>query len=456
MLETTENRKTYNGNGVTDTFSFPYYFLETSDLMVYVDGVLKTITTHYTVTGAGSEAGGTVVFTAGNIPASGTGNVVIVREVPYTQETDYPSGDKFPSASHERALDKLTMLVQRLKDLSDRSIGLSDSESASVSLVLPTPEANKVLGWNAASPWQIQNKVLAEGLVAITEFMSTLLDDTSASEARTTLGAAASNNAAFTGTFTVSQTSVVGSYASGAWTGASQDTAQAGFAMYQYGTSAPFGLVGYKSRGSFSGSTDSQAGDLINQVDAFGWNNSGWRRSSRIIFEQQTYGAGVGYVPGTIRFYTTNLTGTEQEQLRIYSDGTIATAGQAAAAGYTNRGDITLPFTSKVRAVNTAKAIGVFQYVPANLRWEPIAGFNVGIPTWTGASPGVFRINFTNALPYAEYAVQITAKGIAATNRMSGAIPFGAVRTTTYVDIEIYRDDTGALSDPSELHVVIM
>lgn len=39
--------------------------------------------------------------------------IIINRVVPVTQETDYVANDPFPAESHERALDKLTMLVQQ-------------------------------------------------------------------------------------------------------------------------------------------------------------------------------------------------------------------------------------------------------------------------------------------------------------------------------------------------------
>jgi hypothetical protein len=48
--------------------------------------------------------------------------VGIWREVPYTQDREYPVSGPFPSQSHEMALDKLTMLVQQLKAELDRAL----------------------------------------------------------------------------------------------------------------------------------------------------------------------------------------------------------------------------------------------------------------------------------------------------------------------------------------------
>ena len=59
----------YTGDGnATKSFSFPSYKVE--DIKVDVDGVIKTVSTHYNITSYTTTGGGNVVFTSGNIPAS--------------------------------------------------------------------------------------------------------------------------------------------------------------------------------------------------------------------------------------------------------------------------------------------------------------------------------------------------------------------------------------------------
>lgn len=147
-ISTQTNRVSYTGNGVTTAFAFAYYFLSDSDLKVYKDGTLQTITTHYTVSGAGNPAGGTVTFLTA--PANSL-SVVILRDPAITQATDYVANDPFPAATHEDALDKLTMIAQRLDDRMDRAMTLSDTDISGASVTLPTPVANKGLKWNAAA-----------------------------------------------------------------------------------------------------------------------------------------------------------------------------------------------------------------------------------------------------------------------------------------------------------------
>lgn len=138
-ISTTDSRISYNGNGVTTAFSFPYRFLANGDLVVVSvssTGVetTKTLTTDYTLTGAGDDAGGTVTMIAA--PASGT-RLIIYRDTDIVQETDYISGDPFPAETHERALDRLTMIAQEIGSDADRSIKVPVGDSSSLSTVLP-------------------------------------------------------------------------------------------------------------------------------------------------------------------------------------------------------------------------------------------------------------------------------------------------------------------------------
>jgi len=138
-ISTTESRISYNGNGVTTVFSFPYRFLANGDLVVVEvssTGVetVKTLTTHYTLTGAGDDAGGSVTMLVA--PASGV-RLVIYRSTAITQETDYISGDPFPAETHERALDRLTMIAQEISPAAARAIKVPVGDPTSLSTILP-------------------------------------------------------------------------------------------------------------------------------------------------------------------------------------------------------------------------------------------------------------------------------------------------------------------------------
>ena len=141
-ISTTDSRISYNGNGVTTEFSFPYRFLANGDIVVVsVDAAgvetVKTLTTDYTLTGAGDDAGGSVTMLVA--PASGT-RLIIYRDTEVVQETDYTSGDAFPAESHERALDRLTMILQEKTPGAagaTRAIQIPIGDPGDVNTVLP-------------------------------------------------------------------------------------------------------------------------------------------------------------------------------------------------------------------------------------------------------------------------------------------------------------------------------
>jgi len=128
-ISSTTVRNSYSGDGSTDTFNYTFKIFADTDLQVIIRSstateTVKILTTHYTVTGAGSASGGTVVFTAGNIP-SATETVVLRRAVPQTQAIDYIANDPFPAESHEEGLDRAMMTLQQVQEEVDRSIKIS-------------------------------------------------------------------------------------------------------------------------------------------------------------------------------------------------------------------------------------------------------------------------------------------------------------------------------------------
>jgi hypothetical protein len=109
----------YSTDGVTTgPFTVPFYFLENTDLVVQSTvGTTLTLVLgrDYAVTGAGDPAGGSVTTTVA-MPA---GTLTIYRDPPIIQPAAYSDHGRFPAASHEKALDRRTMVEQRLKQRAD-------------------------------------------------------------------------------------------------------------------------------------------------------------------------------------------------------------------------------------------------------------------------------------------------------------------------------------------------
>lgn len=146
-ISATQVRKTFTGDGSTTAFTYNYRFLANADLKVYLNGTLKTLTTHYTVSGAGDAGGGTVTFLVA--PALND-EIVVLNDPSATQTLDLQDNDTFPAESLEAVLDRLTLQIQRCRDLIARGISLADTDISAASTELPTPEANGFWRWNAA------------------------------------------------------------------------------------------------------------------------------------------------------------------------------------------------------------------------------------------------------------------------------------------------------------------
>ena len=155
-ISSTTVKNSYSGNGTLNTFNYTFKVFADADLQVIIrdasaNETVKTLTTHYTVTGAGNANGGTIVFTSGNIP-SNTETVVIRRASPQTQAIDYIANDPFPAESHEEGLDRSMMAIQQLQEEVDRSIKLSRTNTMTSTefTVGDTDRANKVFGFDAS------------------------------------------------------------------------------------------------------------------------------------------------------------------------------------------------------------------------------------------------------------------------------------------------------------------
>lgn len=131
-LQNDTSRVQYNGNNsTTNSYAIPFLFFENSHIRCVVtnsSGVDTELTlgSGFTVNGAGNTNGGSLK-TVSAVPTSS--KVTIFRNVPATQTTSYQEGGPFPAASHERALDKLTMLAQQTKRLADRALKVPETQS---------------------------------------------------------------------------------------------------------------------------------------------------------------------------------------------------------------------------------------------------------------------------------------------------------------------------------------
>ncbi|HAX9212172.1 TPA: peptidase S74, partial [Escherichia coli] len=114
-VSTEVDHNEYTGNGVTTSFPYTFRIFRKSDLVVQVSDLNGNVTelvldTGYTVTGAGTYSGGSVVLPS---PLATGWRITIDRVLDVVQETDLRNQGKFFPEVHEDAFDYLTMLIQQ-------------------------------------------------------------------------------------------------------------------------------------------------------------------------------------------------------------------------------------------------------------------------------------------------------------------------------------------------------
>ena len=119
----------YNGNGVTTVFDYDFRIIESSHLHVIkanAAGVETTLalTTDYTVSGAGDAGGGSITVLVA--PATGE-TITILRNMPFTQETDLENQGAYYAETVEDALDAAAMRDQQLAERMNRAVLLPAS-----------------------------------------------------------------------------------------------------------------------------------------------------------------------------------------------------------------------------------------------------------------------------------------------------------------------------------------
>ena len=136
--------------GQTQTsFTVNFEFFADADLRVFVDNTLKTITTHYTVSGGNGSTGSITMSVTG---ASGGSTVVIVRAIALERTTDFPTQGAFNISSLNTELDRIIAIHADVDDTAERGLRLQESDDA-VATTLPLKDARKgtVLAFNATS-----------------------------------------------------------------------------------------------------------------------------------------------------------------------------------------------------------------------------------------------------------------------------------------------------------------
>ena len=130
----------------TGPYSFTFEILAETDVAVYEDDTLLTLTTDYTVT---INANGTGSIT---LVSSPTGSqIAIVGDRAIERISDFVTGGDFFANTVNRELDSLTIFAQQNAESVDRALKAPQTDPTSVNMTLPraADRANKYLAFDA-------------------------------------------------------------------------------------------------------------------------------------------------------------------------------------------------------------------------------------------------------------------------------------------------------------------
>ena len=163
-VSSTTTKNSYSGDGSETVFAYAFKIFDDDDIQVILRNnttgaeTVQTKTTHYSVSNVGNTNGGNITFVTA--PTSSQ-TVVLLRNTPLTQATDYTPNDPFPAETHEEALDKLTFLTQEIQEELDRSIKISKTNTITSPefTVGATTRANKIFAFDSSGDLAVTQEI---------------------------------------------------------------------------------------------------------------------------------------------------------------------------------------------------------------------------------------------------------------------------------------------------------
>ena len=176
-------RNTYTATGCQTEFTIGFEFFKIEDVKVYRNGSLLTYNaspssvSQYKITGTASAsddayefgAGGTVTLGAG---ATADDLIVIIRDIVLERTSDFPTTGAFDITTLNTQLDTITSMLSDIKQQSDRSVKLLDTDTISATITLPAKATrqDKVLSFD--SNGNAETTVNTAGLATLSSITS--------------------------------------------------------------------------------------------------------------------------------------------------------------------------------------------------------------------------------------------------------------------------------------------
>lgn len=143
-------RIVYTGSAGVGPYAFPFEVLTNTDINVYKNDTLLTLTTNYTVSISPTLGTGSITLV---VAATGSDRITIIGARAVQRTTDFTTGGDFFANTLNDEMDSQTILTQQVAETADRSIKAPVTDPTTINMTLPknTDRAGKYLSFNAST-----------------------------------------------------------------------------------------------------------------------------------------------------------------------------------------------------------------------------------------------------------------------------------------------------------------
>lgn len=143
------NRLTYVADSSTVSYTFNFDIADEDSIEVYVNNVLKSLTTDYSINfDSGTSGTGTVVFVSA--PAA-SASIILKRDTNLIRTTDFQTNGSFTASAINDELDRLMQSVQEIDDkVENRVLRVDHFQTAPTDFTIPTTRSNQYLKFDGS------------------------------------------------------------------------------------------------------------------------------------------------------------------------------------------------------------------------------------------------------------------------------------------------------------------
>ena len=176
-------RNTYTATGGQTAFTIGFEFFKVADVKVYRNGSLLTYNaspssvSQYKITGTASASDDAYEFGSGGTVTLGSGAtaddiIVIIRDITLERTSDFPTTGAFDITALNTQLDTMTSMLSDIKQQSDRSVKLLDTDTVASTVTLPAKATrqDKVLSFDSSG--NIETTISSSGLSTLASITS--------------------------------------------------------------------------------------------------------------------------------------------------------------------------------------------------------------------------------------------------------------------------------------------